>query len=163
MRSPTTTPEDVVTAIATVARPAVAAPVTLIGENGVRGTITPEAIAAALVFRAENGVLVPELNQQVVQDAVAPQMAPSERPGRDATLDFSSGSPVIVPSQDGAASTTRPRSRTCSPCSPARGRGRSRPSTPTSPPRSPRPTWRRWAHPRSSASSPPAVSPATRA
>jgi vancomycin resistance protein YoaR len=44
---------------------------------------------------------VPELNQQAVQDALAPQMAPSERPGRDATIDFSSGRPVVVPSQDG--------------------------------------------------------------
>jgi vancomycin resistance protein YoaR len=97
----TTTAEDVATAIAEVAQPAVAAPVTVIGENGVRGTITPEVIAATLSFRAENGDLLPELNQQAVQDSLAPQMAPSEVPGRDATLDFASGRPVVVPSQDG--------------------------------------------------------------
>jgi hypothetical protein len=97
----TTTPEGVATAIEQVARPAVAAPVTVIGENGVRGTITPDVIASALFFRAENGGLIPEINQRAVQDALAPQMAPSERPGRDATLDFSSGRPVIVPSEDG--------------------------------------------------------------
>jgi vancomycin resistance protein YoaR len=84
-----------------VARPAVAAPVTVVGENEVRGTITPEVIATALSFVAENGDLVPQLNQQMVQDALAPQMAPSERPGRDATFDFSGGRAVVVPSQDG--------------------------------------------------------------
>jgi vancomycin resistance protein YoaR len=98
---PTTTAEDVAAAIQAVARPAVAAPVTVVGENEVRGTVTPEVIAATLSFRAENGDLVPELNQQAVQDALAPQMAESERPGRDATFDFSGGRPVVVPSQDG--------------------------------------------------------------
>jgi vancomycin resistance protein YoaR len=99
--APSTTPEDVVTALDEIARPAVSAPVTLIGEKGVRGTITPEVIASALLFRAEGGALVPELNQAVLEEALDPQMAPSEKPGRDATLDFSSGSPVVVPSQDG--------------------------------------------------------------
>ena len=98
---PTTTAEDVATAVEEVARPAVSAPVTVIGEQDVRGTITPEVIAAALSFRAENGDLVPELNQQAVEDALAPQMAESERPGRDATIDFAGGRPVVVPSQDG--------------------------------------------------------------
>jgi vancomycin resistance protein YoaR len=98
---PTTTAEDVATAIQEVARPAVAAPVTVVGENEVRGTLTPEVLATALSFRAENGALVPELNQQLVQDALGPQLAESERPGRDATFDFSGGSAVVVPSQDG--------------------------------------------------------------
>jgi vancomycin resistance protein YoaR len=97
----TTTAEDVTTAIEEVARPAVAAPVTVIGENDVRGELTPEVIAASLSFVAANGDLVPELNQQAVQDALAPQMAPSEVPGRDATFEFSGGRPVVVPSQDG--------------------------------------------------------------
>jgi vancomycin resistance protein YoaR len=98
---PTTTAEDVAAAVQEVARPAVAAPVTVVGENEVRGTVTPEVIAATLSFRAENGALVQELNQQAVQDALAPQMAESEVPGRDATFDFAGGRPVVVPSQDG--------------------------------------------------------------
>ncbi len=98
---PTTTAEDVAAAVQEVARPAVAAPVTVVGENEVRGTVTPEVIAATLSFRAENGGLVQELNQQAVQDALAPQMAESEVPGRDATFDFAGGRPVVVPSQDG--------------------------------------------------------------
>ena len=50
---PTTTAEDVATAIQEVARPAVAAPITVNGENGVQGTVTPEVIAASLSFQAE--------------------------------------------------------------------------------------------------------------
>jgi vancomycin resistance protein YoaR len=98
---PTTTAEDVATAIQEVARPAVAARITVVGENGVQGTLTPDVIAASLSFLAENGALVPELNQQTIQEALAPQMAESEKPGRDATFDFAGGRPVVVPSQDG--------------------------------------------------------------
>ncbi|GAA5123603.1 VanW family protein [Pseudonocardia adelaidensis] len=98
---PTTTSEDVATAIQEVARPAVAAPITVVGEKAVRGTVTPEVIAASLSFQAENGELVPELNQQAIQDALTSQMAASENPGRDATFDFSGGRAVVVPSQDG--------------------------------------------------------------
>jgi vancomycin resistance protein YoaR len=97
----TTTAEDVATAIEEIARPAVSAPVTVIGENDVRGEITPEVVAASLSFVAADGDLVPELNQQAVQEALAPQMAASEVPGRDATFEFSGGRPVVVPSQDG--------------------------------------------------------------
>src|SRR5690606_22198347 len=98
---PTTTSEDVTAAIEQVARPAVAGPITVIGEDEVRGTVDPEAIAAALSFEAENGALAPKLNQQVIQDALAPQMADSEEPARDATFDFSGGRAVVVPSKDG--------------------------------------------------------------
>jgi vancomycin resistance protein YoaR len=98
---PTTTPDDVAAAIEQVARPAMSGPVTVTGENGAEGTITPEVIATALLFRADAGALVPEINQTAIEDALKPQLADSERPGRDATLDFSSGSPVVVPSQDG--------------------------------------------------------------
>jgi vancomycin resistance protein YoaR len=98
---PTTTSEDVTAAIEQVARPAVAAPITVIGEDDVRGTVDPEVIAAALSFEAENGALAPKLNQQVIQDALAPQMADSEEPARDATFDFSGGRAVVVPSKDG--------------------------------------------------------------
>ncbi|MGI9001411.1 MAG: VanW family protein [Pseudonocardia sp.] len=99
--APTTTPEDVATAIQDVARPAVSAPVSVAGEGETQATITPEVIASALSFRADANALVPEINQLAVVEALKPQLAPSERPGRDAALDFSSGSPVVVPSQDG--------------------------------------------------------------
>ncbi|MCY7342703.1 MAG: VanW family protein, partial [Pseudonocardia sp.] len=99
---PTTTAEQVTDAIEKVATPAVAGPVTVIGENGIQASLTPEDIAEALSFRADPGAgLVPEINQEAVTDALTPQLRSTERPGRDATLDFSSGAPVIAPSQDG--------------------------------------------------------------
>jgi len=98
----TTTPADVTAAIEEVARPAVSAPVVVLGEQGARGTVTPEVTAGALSFRAEPGSgLVPELNQQVIEDALRPQLASTETPGRDASINFASGAPVVVPSQDG--------------------------------------------------------------
>ncbi|MGQ0573394.1 MAG: VanW family protein, partial [Pseudonocardia sp.] len=99
---PITTPADVATAIDRIAEPAMSGPVTVLGEQGARATITPEDTAAALSFRAEPGQgLVPELNPVTIEEALRPQLASTETPGRDATLNFSSGAPVVVPSQDG--------------------------------------------------------------
>ncbi len=77
------------------------APVVVVGEQGVQGTLTPEAIAGVLSFRADPSGLVPEINVQAATEALDPQLASSETPGRDASLDFSTGQPVITPSQDG--------------------------------------------------------------
>jgi len=99
---PITDPEDVLAAIDQVARPAVSASVTVLGEGGTQATITPSVIAAALSFRAEpRGGLAPEINPMIITEAVKPQLAASEKLGRDASLDFTSGTPVVVPSQDG--------------------------------------------------------------
>lgn len=96
-----TTFTDVADAIEEVARPAVSGPVTVDGDGGSRGTLTEDVIASALVFRAEAGQLVPELDLTAITDLLRPQLAASEVPGRDAALDFGSGTPVVVPSQDG--------------------------------------------------------------
>ena len=96
-----TTATAVADAVNRVARPAVSAPVTVVGSGGTRGTITNEVIASALTFRADAGELVPEINLAAITDALRPQLAASELPGRDAALDFRSGTPVVVPSQDG--------------------------------------------------------------
>ena len=99
---PTTTVEDVTTAMEKVAKPAVSAPVTITGENGTSATLTPQNIAAALTFRPDPAAgLVPELNLDATTKVLRPQLAASETPGRDATLDFTGGAPVVIPSQDG--------------------------------------------------------------
>jgi vancomycin resistance protein YoaR len=98
---PTTTEDDVTKAVAEVATPAVSGPVTVEGED-VTGTISPEVVARALSFRPDpDAGLVPELNKVVVQEALDPQLASSEQPGRDASLSFAGGRPVVTPSQDG--------------------------------------------------------------
>ncbi len=98
---PITSPEDVADAIEDVAKPAVSAPVVVTGEGGVEGNLTPEAIAGVLSFRADPDGLVPEINIEAAAEALKPQLAASETPGRDASLDFSSGRPVVSPSKDG--------------------------------------------------------------
>ena len=98
---PTTTQDDVDKAVTDIATPAVSGLVTVVGEK-VTGSISPEVIASALSFRADpNQGLVPELNREVVEKTLDPQMASSEQPGRDATLSFVGGRPVVTPSQDG--------------------------------------------------------------
>jgi vancomycin resistance protein YoaR len=98
---PMTDGDDVTKALTAVATPAVSGPVTVAGEK-VTGAITPEVIAKALSFRADpNAGLVPELDKKVVQEALDPQMASSEQPGRDAAITFAGGRPAVTPSQDG--------------------------------------------------------------
>lgn len=97
-----TTPEDVASAIADVAGPAVSGPVTVLGEGGSAGTLEPAVIAEALTFEpgAESG-LEPVLNPTVITDALDDQLAGSEREAVDASLDFSTNPATVVPSQDG--------------------------------------------------------------
>ncbi|MBW0106290.1 VanW family protein, partial [Pseudonocardia sp. KRD291] len=98
-----TTPGDVQTAIDEVAKPAVSAPLTVTGE-GANATVAPEDIAQALTFKADpNGAqkLVPQINVESITDVVTPQLEKTEKPGVDATLDFASNPPKVVPSQDG--------------------------------------------------------------
>jgi vancomycin resistance protein YoaR len=98
---PTTSEDDVTKAIRDVATPAVSGPVTVEGEK-VTGAIGPEVIAKALSFRADPSQgLVPELDKTVVHEALDPQLASSEQPGRDAAISFSGGRPIVTPSQDG--------------------------------------------------------------
>ncbi|MGI5126451.1 VanW family protein [Pseudonocardia sp. CA-107938] len=99
---PVTSPQSVEKAIASVARPAVAAPFTVTGEGGTSITLTPQQIATVLVFKpGPAGDLIGEVNPAALEQVAAPAFAPSERPGRDATIDFATGAPVVVPSQDG--------------------------------------------------------------
>jgi vancomycin resistance protein YoaR len=96
-----TSPQDVHRAIDTVARPSVSAPAVLLGE-GVRATLDPAVIASALRFRVgEGSELDPELDPGVVSNAVGGQLAASERPGRNASVNFAAGAPVVVPARDG--------------------------------------------------------------
>ena len=97
----TTTTADVASAIDQVARPAVSGSITVVGSGATRGTINARVIASALTFRAESGQLLPEINRDKLTDALRPQLAPSERPARDAALKFESGKPVTVPSEVG--------------------------------------------------------------
>ncbi len=96
-----TTPEGVRATLTDVVEPAVSAPVTVTGD-GAQATLAPEATASALRFAPEpGGALTTTVEQTVVIDALAPQLASTETAGRDAQIVFEPGGPAVVPSVDG--------------------------------------------------------------
>ncbi|MFF5992236.1 VanW family protein [Prauserella flavalba] len=96
----TVTAEAVQAALKNIAEPAVSGPVIVHGE-GADGTLEPEEIAAGLSFAAENGRLVPKVDQKKIIEGVGPELAHTEREGKDAQIVFDSGAPTVVPSEDG--------------------------------------------------------------
>ena len=103
-----TTAEGVRNALEQLAKPAVAAPVTVHGE-GKDATLAPEAIAAALVFEpADGGSLTMKVDPAKIIAAVGPQLASTEKEGKDAAIVFEGGAPSVQPSQDGKAINWEP-------------------------------------------------------
>lgn len=97
--TPTVSQEKAEEALA-AANTAVSAPVEVtVGD--ITAAIPAAAIARALAFTPENGALVASLDGEVLRTAIADELAPVEKPGRDATWKVSSGKPVIVPSKVG--------------------------------------------------------------
>ncbi|WNG88519.1 VanW family protein [Mycobacterium sp. ITM-2016-00317] len=96
-----TTSSDVQAAIDDVAAPAVSAPLAIVGDDDSRARITPSVIASALTFDIEDGDIVAAIDETVIADAARPQLAASETPLREATIDFTASPPAKVPSQDG--------------------------------------------------------------
>ena len=96
---PSTTPSDVQAAIDDVAAPAVSAPLVIAGDA--RATIDEDVIAAAMTFDVDDGDILATVDETVIADAARPQLADSETPMRNATIDFAVSPPAKVPSQDG--------------------------------------------------------------
>ena len=95
------TPDDVQAALEDIAKPAVSGPVRITGE-GADATLTPDVIAAALTFEVgQDGALGPKYDLDRVTEAVRPQLAKTEKPGKDATVVLEGGGPVVRPSTDG--------------------------------------------------------------
>ncbi|MBV5246069.1 VanW family protein [Mycolicibacterium sp. PAM1] len=98
---PATTASDVQEAIDDVAAPAVSAPLVITGDDDTRATVDEDVIAAAMTFDVEDGDILATVDENVIVDAARPQLADSETPRRDATLDFAASPPAKVPSEDG--------------------------------------------------------------
>jgi len=97
--SPTVTDGSAQDAL-TLAKAAVSAPVT-VHVGSLTATIPAATIAAALTFAPKDGALAPVLDGGALRAAIAPKLAGVETPGRDATWNVSSGTPVVVPSRVG--------------------------------------------------------------
>lgn len=93
-------PQDKADAALVVAKAAISGPVT-VKAGKVTADIPAEAIGRALAFAPENGELVGSLDGAILRTSIEDDLAPVEKPGRDATWDVSSGKPVIVPSKVG--------------------------------------------------------------
>ncbi|MCK2236422.1 MULTISPECIES: VanW family protein [unclassified Crossiella] len=94
-------PESVRKAVEEIAKPAVSGPVVVQGE-GKNANVPPAAIANALKFEVdEGGNLIPKLDNGKVVDNAKPQLASTEKPGKDATFSFEGGKPVVKESADG--------------------------------------------------------------
>ncbi|MEU3272938.1 VanW family protein [Saccharomonospora sp. NPDC006951] len=96
----TITPEAVRVALTEVAEPAVSAPVIVRGE-GADGTLEPEEIAQSLTFEPKDGSLVPKIDHKKVVGAVGPDLADTEKEGKDAKILIKGGQPTVEPSEDG--------------------------------------------------------------
>ena len=99
------------------------APVVVVGEQGVQGTLTPEAIAGAAQLPAPTrpGWSPRSTSRRRPRRSTRSWPRPRRRAGTP-TLDFSTGRPVVIPSKDGRGVDYQATlARTCSPCSPAPG------------------------------------------
>ncbi|WP_018684357.1 VanW family protein [Actinokineospora enzanensis] len=96
-----TTSEGVHAALDQFAKVAVSGPVTVKGD-GKDARIEPPVIAGALAFEpADGGGLTPKLDLAKITEAVRPQLASTEKPGKDAQIVFEGGAPTVTPSVDG--------------------------------------------------------------
>ncbi|MGC1213048.1 MAG: VanW family protein, partial [Micromonospora sp.] len=100
-KQPATTREEVDRLVAELAKPAVAAPVTLTTDKG-SVTIPPSAIARSLRFSADaEGKLTPRVDVKRLRTALGDKLATIEVQAKDAGLTIAGGKPKVVPSRVG--------------------------------------------------------------
>ncbi|MGQ0774834.1 MAG: VanW family protein [Pseudonocardiales bacterium] len=96
-----TTSDGIRAALRDVVEPAVSGPVTVPGE-GTEAVLTPEVTAAALRFVPDGrGGLTTTVDNPTVIDALAPQLAGTERVAKNAGIVMEGGRPVVRPSTEG--------------------------------------------------------------
>ncbi|WBB73984.1 VanW family protein [Micromonospora sp. WMMD1128] len=98
---PATSREEVDRLVTELARPAVAAPVTLTTGGG-SVTIPPAAIARSLRFSTDDaGTITPRVDVKRLRTALGDKLTKLEKEPRDAGLTISGGKPKVVPSRAG--------------------------------------------------------------
>ncbi len=101
---PAVSDEQAQAALTSIAKPAVASPVAVVvtgDKTGVRASIPPTTIAAALSFSVLGGAIAPKLDGVILKSAIAKDVAALEQPGHDAHFKIVGGKPVVVPSRVG--------------------------------------------------------------
>lgn len=90
--------DEVDRVLAEVATPAVSAPVVFAGRNGTEAVLTPDAIARVLSFEPDGeGALAPRYDFAAATGLLAPALASTETPPKDATFRLGAGAPTVVP------------------------------------------------------------------
>ncbi|HEX5598884.1 MAG TPA: VanW family protein [Micromonosporaceae bacterium] len=98
-----TTAEEVDRLLAELAKPAVAAPVTVTTDRG-KLTISPNVIAKSLILTADKtGKIKPRIDEKKLRSALAGQLAKVEVQAKNATISIVSGKPKIAEGADGQA------------------------------------------------------------
>lgn len=96
-----TTPAGIQAALHDVVEPAVSGPVTVTGD-GANAVLQPDVIAAAMRFAPDGqGGLTTTIDDRTVIAALNPQLASTQRPGKDAEILIQGGAPTVLPSVDG--------------------------------------------------------------
>jgi vancomycin resistance protein YoaR len=96
-----TTPDGIRAALRDVVEPAVSAPVTVTGD-GEDAALEPAVIAAAMRFAPDGrGGLATTIDDPTVIAALNPQLASTQRPGKNAEILIQNGAPTVLPSVDG--------------------------------------------------------------
>lgn len=96
-----TTADGIRATLRDIVEPAVSAPVKVVGD-GHDAVLKPEVIAAALRFAPDSrGGLTTTIDNPTVIAALNPQLAPTQRPGKNAEILIQGGAPVVLPSVDG--------------------------------------------------------------
>jgi vancomycin resistance protein YoaR len=100
-RPAATTKEQVDALVTDLAKPAVAAPVT-VRVNGKSFTLSPAAIAKGLVFTSDdNGRLTPSVDGKKLHAAAAKEFAKVETAPQDAMIKLAGGKPKVIGSKPG--------------------------------------------------------------
>ncbi len=100
----TVTEQGVHDAVDEVAVPAVSAPVVVTGRENATTELPPERVGEVLRFEPDgDGGLDPVYDTDAAVGILAPGLADTETRPVNARFDFSSGRPVVVPSQEGVA------------------------------------------------------------
>jgi len=96
-----TTADGIRAALHDIVEPAVSAPVKVAGD-GHDAVLKPDVIAAALRFAPDSrGGLTTTIDNPTVIAALSPQLASTQRPGKNAEILLQGGAPVVLPSVDG--------------------------------------------------------------
>jgi vancomycin resistance protein YoaR len=96
-----TTADGIRVTLHDIVEPAVSAPVKVTGD-GHDAVLTPDVIAAALRFAPDSrGGLTTTIDNPTVIAALSPQLASTQRPGKNAEILLQNGAPMVLPSVDG--------------------------------------------------------------